>query len=257
MEASKENKSSLHGLESSDSNQNLRRFLLISLSIHIGVILILFIKSVVLPSIPKEYVPSLRVDLVALPDRKMNDIQVPPASKEEPKVSPKSAEKAKIETKTEKDGDYSVSKKKKKPTKKETEAQQKLKNALARIKALERIKAMQGEQIKGNQVSKGSALSGEAKASLETTYFDVVLERVRSYWELPKWLQEQNLDAKVLVFINRRGEISSFKFIKSSGSAQFDDEVKRTLQASSPFAIPPEGILSDVSTEGVVLGFPL
>jgi hypothetical protein len=33
--------------------------------------------------------------------------------------------------------------------------------------------------------------------------------------------------------------------------------VKRTLQASSPFSIPPGGITSDLSHDGIPLAFPL
>ena len=132
-----------------------------------------------------------------------------------------------------------------------------MKNAIARIKALERIKAMDGEVVKGNQISKGSSLSGDAKASLETTYYDVVVERIRSYWELPQWLQDKNLSAKVLILINSKGEMTSYHFIKSSGNEQFDNEVKRTLQVSSPYSVPPAAIVSDVANEGVTLGFPI
>ncbi len=224
--------------------------------------MVLFMKSVLLPSLTTPYVPSLRVDLVALPDQKKTEVLQPPAPpapepvkeanpvKAEPKLAVKPADEP---------GDFSVMKKKKKTqSKKEKDAQKKLKEAIARIKAIERIKAMTaGEPIKGNQVSKGSALTGEAKTALETTYFDVVLERVRSYWELPKWLQDQNLQAKVMVFIDSKGNLSSYQFIKTSGSDAFDSEVKKTLQSSAPFPAPPSDIASDVSSNGVVMGFPI
>ena len=133
-----------------------------------------------------------------------------------------------------------------------------MKATLERIKAIERIKALAGgDEVRGNKISKGSALTGEAKTSLETTYFDVILERVRSNWELPKWLQEQNLSAKVTIYLDARGQMKSFKFTKSSGNDQFDSEVKRTLQASSPFPLPPDAISSDLSGSGILLGFPL
>ena len=85
----------------------------------------------------------------------------------------------------------------------------------------------------------------------------MILERVRSYWELPKWLHDQNLHAKVAIFIDRRGQLIRYEFRKSSGNEQFDAEVKRTLEVSWPFPLPPDGVASDLATEGVLLGFPL
>ena len=250
-------------LPESNQDQTLKRFFLFSLALHAFLIVFLVVKSMFFPSNPKEYIPSLRVDLIGLPDLKISETKVlPPTPKapEEVSKTEESKKEVKVDTKAENDGDYSLKKKKKnsKPTQKELAAQQKLKNALARIKALERIKALQNAEIKGNAISKGSALSGDAKTSLETTYHDVILERIRSNWELPKWLQEQeNLKAKVAIFIDRRGQLARFEFRKSSGNEQFDAEVKRTLELSSPFPVPPEGIVSEIANDGVLLGFPL
>ena len=249
--------------ETVEQGKLLRRFILLSVALHMLVLTGAAIKALLFPSHPIEYLPSLRVDLVSLPDMKKTDqIQPKPAEPAPTAVPPQEQVKPKPQIKPdikpEDNGDFAVQQKKKKAerAKKEKEAQKKLKAALERIKAIERIKALAGDEVKGNQISKGSALSGEAKTSLETTYFDVVLERVRSNWELPKWLQDQNLSAKVLVYVDARGQMKSFKFTKPSGNEQFDSEVKRTLQASSPFPLPPEAIVGDLSN-GILLGFPL
>ena len=155
-------------------------------------------------------------------------------------------EKETVKTKVSEKGDYSLSKKKRKD---------RMKNALDRIKSLEKIKA--GEQVRGNKIAKGSSASGEAKESAETTYFDVVLDKVRAEWELPQWLQDKNLSAKVLIQIDRRGMITHTQFIKSSGNDQFDSAIKRALQAASPLPVPPTQILASVSGDGILLGFPL
>jgi TonB family protein len=261
--------SSLHQHEvvlESEQNQKIKRFILISASLHVGLILFLVIKSVVAPSQPKEYLPSLRVDLVALPDRKVNDpVEPAPTVAPEPSAAPavaKEEPKTKPDIKPETDkGDMSVKKpdpkKKKEKSKKEKAAQEKMKQALARIKAIERIKAMTGEPIKGNQVSKGSAITGEAKIALETSYIDLVRERIVTYWELPKWLKDQNLSANVQVFIDRKGQMTRYQFIKPSGNEQFDNEVKRTIQAASPFPVPPSELISDLSSDGIIYRFPM
>ncbi len=242
-----------------NQNKLLKRFIFFSLSLHVGLLVYLSIKSALFPDQPIEYLPSLRVDLVALPDQKKSEIIEPKPAETLPKPEVKQESKPDLKADLD-DGDFAVQKKKKKleRAKKEKEAQKKLKAAINRIKAIERIKALAGgDEIKGNKISKGSALTGEAKASLETTYFDVVLERVRSNWELPKWLQDQSFTAKVLVYLDGRGQLKSFKFTQSSGNAQFDNEVKRTLQASSPFPVPPGAISGDISGQGILLGFPL
>ena len=130
-----------------------------------------------------------------------------------------------------------------------------MKSALDRIKALEKIKA--GEEIRGNKISKGSSAKGVATDSLETTYFDAVLEKVQNEWELPQWLQDKNLSAKVLIQIDRRGMVTHTQFIQSSGNEQFDAAVKHAIQASAPFPLPPVSILAGVSQDGILLKFPL
>lgn len=223
----------------------LTRAIKLSLGIHLSLLVVLFLKSIVLPTEinTKEYIPSLRVDLVALPDQKTTDQITPamPSSPEEVKDAKKEITKESSEK-----GDYSLNKKKKKD---------RMKSALDRIKALEKIK--EGEQIKGNQVMKGSSAKGVATDSVETTYFDVVLDKIRTEWELPQWLKDKGLSAKVLIHIDRRGMITHTRFIKSSGNEQFDAAVKRTLQASVPFPAPPISILANVSQDGIVFGFPI
>jgi TonB family protein len=237
---------------------DLAPYFRISAFLHIGLAAFLVLKSIVFPSEPKVYIPSLRVDLVALPDLKKTDTQTLPPSPTESAAAEKPKEtEAKLENPADPDGDLSISKKKER-SKKEKEAQDRLKNALARMKALEKIKAMSGAPVQGNQISKGSSMSGDAKTSLETTYFDVVLERVRNYWELPKWLQEQTqLSAQVTIFIDRKGQLIRQVLTRSSGNAAFDNEIKRTLQNATPFPEPPIAIIPDLAQDGILLGFPL
>ena len=233
----------------SRSQDPLTKAIKISLGFHLGLIVLLIIKSIVIPAglNTKEYMPSLRVDLVSLPDQKITE-QVTPAMPTASETVKESSKKEKVTQKTEEKGDYSLKKNKNKN-------KDRLKSALARIKSLEKIK--EGEQIKGNKVMRGSSAKGAASASVETTYFDVVLDKIRAEWELPQWLKDKNLSAKVLIQIDRRGMITHTQFIKSSGNEQFDAAVKRTLQASVPFPAPPTSILANVSQDGILFGFPI
>ena len=236
------------------SQEPLSNAIKLSVLMHLLLLLVLYVKSVVMPPDlhTKEYLPSLRVDLVALPEHKINE-QVTPTLQPAAPEQKKAVEPAKPEPKEKPEpvekGDYSL-KKKTKESKKE-----KMKSALDRIKALEKIR--EGETLKGNVVRKGSSAKGDASRSAETTYFDVVLEKVRNEWELPSWLQGKGLSAKVLIKIDRRGMITVINFVRSSGNSQFDAAVKRALYASMPFPVPPVSVLADVMKDGVILGFPI
>lgn len=238
----------------------LSRFLAVSASLHLLAYLILLIGPSLRLSTPKPYIPSLRVDLVGLPTQKTVESAAPPPGESAPTPAPAPApKKTKIRDLPE-EGDYSLkkSKTKTKESKKEKEAKRKLKQAIERIRAIERIKALTAtEEVRGNRISKGTSLSAEARSTLEAGYFDVVLEQVRTHWELPKWLLGQGLSAKVLLQIDSRGNIRNFKFVQSSGNPGFDQEVKRALLAANPFPIPPQDISTAILNDGILLGFPL
>jgi len=253
------------------SEDSLTKAIRVSIALHGLLLIVLLLKELVIPSEPKmkEYLPSLKVDLVALPDQKAAEVTTPiqPSAPEETKQAEEvkkpeavaKAEPVKEPTKEE-TADYSLKKKQpktkaEKAATKREESRERMKNALARIKALEKIR--EGELIKGNQVMTGSSAKGDSSKNTDTTYYDVVLEKVRNEWELPQWLQGKGLSAKVLVKIDRRGSISSIQFLRSSGNNQFDAAVKRTLSQAMPFPAPPVSVLADVNTDGIILGFPI
>lgn len=238
-----------------DTDFRISKGLRWSLGIHLGLAVIFFLKNVFFPSFSQPYVPSLKVDVVDLPDLLKKEIpwvSPPPAAedaaptKEKEKPLPKTDEMV-IQEKH-------VDKKKRK---------EKISNALARIRALEKIKAQNQEEtveapekIAGNKLSAGSSLGEEAKESAEASYYDKVLDQVKKNWELPVWLARQQLSAQVLVFINASGRIEGQRFVKSSGHPQFDQIVLDTLQKSQPFPHPSVEDL-DRLRNGILLGFPL
>ncbi len=236
-----------------NSDPTMKRAVQFSVVLHVVLFVAAIISGFVLPSKPLEITPSLRVDLVALPDFKKNDVpDIVPEAKEPPAEAPvvKPVEApSKLEAKPDvgEKADVAI---KNKTSKKERE--QKTKAALTRMKALAAL-----QQFKGNQISKGSVTSGEAKEALQTTYFDLVLEKVQSQWELPKWLQEKDLSAKVVVVIAKNGSIIQISFQKKSGDASFDNEVKQALLKAAPFPSPPAEIAADLMTTGILMGFPI
>jgi TonB family protein len=243
-----------------------------SLGAHFGVLAFLLIKTVVFPSTPTVYVPTLRVDVVGLPDILKKDLKNAPISKEISDALKKAEQDAKQIKPTKlppvsppkemADPDEMVLKPTPKSDKKNEKAREKsMKAAMDRMKALASIARMEEKQsspvIKGNQISKGTSLSGDAKENNEASYNDDVLSRLQQNWALPVWLSRQNLSAKVQIYIDARGRLHGFQFVKLSGNPQFDDAVKRTIQESAPFPAPPGAVADSMLVNGIIFGFPL
>lgn len=247
-----------------------------SVILHAGLFISFLIKSLIFPSTIQPYLPSLRVDLVGLPDllkKDMDRLKTLPLPKsgepEEAIEEQKSKSKPSAQAPVEED-DLVLNPKKAKPKgKKDTEKEEaadrksRAQKALARIKALARVNdaeentAEESAVLKGNQVSKGAALSGEAKESAEQSYYDKVLVKLQANWAIPIWVSRQNLQAQVQVFVDYRGRVKLLQFIKPSGNAQFDQAVKRAVSASEPFPVPPVELRGSLLNRGILLGFPL
>lgn len=258
------------------SDRDEKRGLRLSLALHVALALFILIKTLVFPSNPVPFIPSLRVDLVGLPDQLRNELirgaktPLPPLPEETKETqTAKSSEPAETA-----DPDEMVLKprhpKAETPRKSEKEKtrerERKIKGALARIKALAKITAdsspakasdSEGTLIKGNRISKGTSLSGEAREAAEASYYDLLRDRLQENWELPVWIARQNLSAQVQLFIDSRGQVRSFRFVKGSGNSQFDDAVRRTISESQPFTPPPAELASSTLTNGILVGFPL
>ena len=238
-----------------------------SLYLHGGVILFVILKSLVFPGTPKVFAPALRVDLVGLPDILKKDLAAlpklpsakePPAPSKAPDTPDEAADPKEM-----------VLKPKKVPDASPADREKKLKNALARIKALDRIQAADREDaknkareaaiplLKGNIISKGTSLSGAARESAEASYYDEVRERIQSQWVLNAWLARQKLSARVQIFVDARGRIRSFRFTEPSGNAAFDEAVRSALGRSQPLPAPPPEFAAGVLADGISVGFPL
>jgi TolA protein len=235
---------------------------------HAAALAAIIIKSVVFPGTATPYVPTLRVDVVGLPDILKKDLNNTPATKEVSEILKKAAEEAeKIKPKKMPplpikkeiaEPDEMALKPKQSAAEKEKARDKKLRAAMDRMKALAKIsRETSAPVVKGNKISKGSSLSGDAKESEQTNYYDSILERLRGNWALPIYLSRQNLSAQVQIYIDARGRLHGFRFVRLSGNPQFDDAVKRALQESAPFAPPPDDLSSNVLVNGIIFGFPL
>lgn len=251
----------------------------LSLIFHFALFTVILLKSLVFPSNPISIAPVLRVDLVGLPDvLKKDKAQLPkgaapddlveklkqaekeakavkplPPLKALPKVVEEPAAPDEMVLKPIKSGQKQAENEKK-------AREQRLKNALSRIKALSKISAESDPApvvVKGNRISKGSSLSDDAHESGEASYYDALRTHLQDNWALPVWLTRQKLSAQIQLYIDSHGQIRNFRFIRTSGNPQFDEQVKRTLQQSQPYPIPPGPIASGLLSDGILVGFPL
>ncbi len=215
--------------------------------------------------------PTLRVDLVGLPDQLKTDLASIP--KELPKaVEPPPAQEIAPPPPPPPTADEMLAKpkvdKNKKPEVKKVDKQRekRMDSALAKIRSIEKLKQQAeseeenetiGAIVKGNKVSPGTSLSGEAKEAAEVSYFERVRDRVSEHWSLPPWLARQELSAQMLIQIDKQGRITRQKLVKSSGNPQFDEAITRALKDAQPLPTPPQALLADVSSKGILVGFPL
>ena len=245
------------------------------LSVTLHATLLLFItsgESFFPSSKPLEIPQTLRVDLVGLPDLKKNEMPVALPSRPEEKDEPEAApQETTPPPPAAKDEMIVPSKKKEKaveaPVKpKEIDRKAQMAQTLKRMKTLERLKESEEKSekseetatlIKGNKVSPGNSLSGEAKEALEVGYYEKVKDALTENWSLPPWLAKQELSAQVVIQVDAAGQLQGMRFLKSSGNAQFDNSVKATIRQSLPFPHPPKNLIDTVGGKGIVLGFPL
>jgi len=239
-------------------SRELSRGVRLSLIAHGAIAALILIKSLVFPSKTIPFIPTLRVDIVGLPDVLKKDKfnqPIPAALPTPAKPAEKPREKSKAEPALPNEMVL-------KPKAKAEEAarEKKIKGALDRIKALQKINDDSEKApavVKGNKISKGSSLSDDARESDQASYYDQIRDKLQQNWELPVWLSRQDLSARVQLMIDSRGILRGFRFIKASGNAQFDEAVKKTIKDSQPFPIPPTDIAGSLASNGILVGFPL
>ena len=229
--------------------------MLISLAVHTAVIGAFTIKTLLFPSTDIIISQAIKVDMVALPEKKAPPQKVASSSKPKPKPRPKPVPKKNI----------------KKPTRKVNlkDAKKRQSSAFERLNALNAIdkikqevnqqkKSPQKKQpkaVKGNAINKGNSLSGLDKLEFDV-YFDKLQKHIKENWDLPQWLASANHKAEAWVTIDERGYITNKEIVLPSGNQVFDDRVLDTLSKSSPCPIPPARLADVLATMGINFSFP-
>lgn len=225
---------------------------------HGLLILFVLVKNIIIPEKTVTYIPTLQVDLVALPDILKKDLTVQSAKQEgsqetsKAQIKPRPPEPKSAEMTIKSHSNLNSS-----ANSREKRVENKNKRVLSRLKSLSKIQENLKTTIKGNQISPGSSLSGEAREAAETDYRDLILNRLQEHWTLPTWIERQELSARVQLWINSEGYVSKFHFEKISGNSQFDSAVKKAIEESQPFPIPPNQLARDLLSNGILFGFPL
>lgn len=114
--------------------------------------------------------------------------------------------------------------------------------------------------LEGNKLSQGSALTGDftdGPSSEFSAYVQTLPGAIRGKWKLPTYLLEQNLKARVKIYISVTGELLKTELIESSGNSEFDSRALNAIRESAPFAAPQEAVGIRLTRYGVILGFPL
>ncbi len=263
-------------------NDKLKRYLKISLGLHLGFFLALGLGNFVFPSKGMEFLPSVQIDMVALPDLvksqdnsfvdkslPVKDAPPPPpppeqASKDEDvmkKPEPEPKKDDAMALKKQKEAEREAKKalealrnQKQKSEREEAKKRQELVNR--REEDLKRFEETYRAAIRGNQVNDGDSSSGAMQATANA-YAGHIREKLNSNWALPTFLQSKGYRAVVRIYIDARGNIVRYFFTQYSGNEAFDNYVKASLQNSTPFAPPPEEMAKGLRNAGLEVQFPL
>lgn len=239
-------------MEDSKAAENFKPFLVKSLILHIGLFAAFSMKAKFFPSEAINLESAIRVDVVALPDKLPAIPQPKPVEKAPPKkveAAPKPAPKPKPKVKDK----VNLNAKRK----------ENLNKAIDRARALQKIEDLLKEEeqkevaqeIKGNEISKGSQLTGVKRLQYDD-YLARLESHVKSFWSIPAWMANLDLRAEVTVRISPEGYVISKRISKSSGDKNYDDQVLATIDRASPFPRPSDKFKTILSNEGFRLGFP-
>ncbi len=241
---------------------NFKKGVYFSFIAHVAVILFMIVKVTLFPAQEINFAEAIRVDMVGLPEKydsntlpeKLED----PKKPEEKKLPEKITEKSKVDEKKEKVPD----------TIKIDKTKNKQKEALDKLKkmsAIEKIKQdVQNEEkrkqeneklIKGQVISKGTALTGLAKIQ-SNEYLSRLDQRIKTNWQLPQWLIGKPLKTKILLKIKPNGEIADRQIYQSSGNPTYDEYSLLAVDKSAPFPPVPEKFTEVFKEDGVIIGFP-
>ena len=231
---------------------NLKKYLKLSVFGHIVLFLALYLSHEMewrISPLEEAAPPSLKVSLKGLPDlpsrRKVKKPNKPPTPLPQLK---RQADKKPIPLDKEKAPSDKIKAEKpreEKPSSDKTNAENSQEEKTAETPTEEK-------PIKGNQLSEGLS-EGEQNALkiAVNEYLIEIMDQTKRNWNLPKYLTDQDLQAKVEIKIDAGGRVLEKKIIERSQNEFFDGRVLKAIEQSAPFPPPPESV-RDLLSDGIV-----
>jgi len=250
----------------------------ISVGLHVALLVVLVVRAVFYPHEALKVQHAIRVDMVALPDKMPQKLPTAPTTAAAPpKPETKPAEPAKP-VEPVKPAEAKPKPKLPEPPKKAISLKKEAKNqnaALKRLEAMERLERLNKQEaaneaaqkaaqraaevqaavVKGNVLSAGSSLTGLSKAEHDD-YIDSLDSRIKEHWNLPAWLANANLKARVTVYLDSHGVVIKKILAQSSGNAVFNQKCMEAIDQASPFPPPPAKLVNIFAVDGFSVGFP-
>lgn len=271
------------------SAERTKRYITISFALHMAFFLSFGVGSFLVPQ-SLVLSPAVQIDMVALPDtlknQKLDDVDLtkpvkenappPPAPEPEPakpepepvaepepskpdpdEMALEKEKKKKAELDAKKRASDALKKMKEQAEKERREEERKRREALEKRKEdLKKFEETYRRAQRGNQKNEGNSLTGELLAAANA-YQGHMLDRIRSKWALPQYLQGKGYRAVMRMYLNGRGEVIKMEFKQVSGNNMFDSYVEGAIRQSSPFFPPPADLAPGLRSSGVEVQFPL
>lgn len=112
----------------------------------------------------------------------------------------------------------------------------------------------------GNRISEGASLTGSGTAGELTAfekYISALPDQVRVHWRLPSFLADQDLQARIRIYLRKNGELIRSEIFESSGNEDYDRRAMEAVRMAQPFPALAEEFEGRAARGDIVLGFPL
>lgn len=114
----------------------------------------------------------------------------------------------------------------------------------------------------GNKIEKGASLVGDSAMSGEeltvfNAYASRLPEHVKPAWTLPSYLLNKDLRCRIRIFLASNGRLIKAQVYESSGVIEYDNRALEAVQNSSPFPPLEASIAKRALNGSILLGFPL
>ncbi len=238
-----------------------------SVVFHFVVFIFLAVRAVFAPVAELQAPPSIRVDVVDLPD---HQAKLPPAPKPQPAEQPPKPPDVKTPPPAPEPPKAHVAPISDSPKVNLNKTKHDEAAALRRLEAISRLQNERPKPppaqapaaatpappapIKGNEATEGSALKGITKLENES-YTQTVQNHVTRHWNLPGFLSDANLSALVRVFVDGQGNLLKKVLVRSSNNPVFDQSAMTAVDTSLPLPHPPSDLVNLVSVRGIDIDF--